>query len=98
MATNLITKRAAAERAACSVKTIHRLIVDGSLAAYRVGARGVRIDPDELDAALRERPHGQSADRYNLAAHVAAVVARAPELTPAQRDRIAALLRAGEAA
>ena len=95
VASNLITKRAAAERAACSVKTIHRLIADGTLVAYRVGARGVRIDPDELDATLRERPHGLHADRDKLSAYIAGVVATAPPLTPEQRDRIANLLRAG---
>lgn len=99
MPTNLITKQAAAERASCSVKTIQRLIAAGTLPAYKVGARGVRIDVDELDAALRQHPaRSCSAAGSSLAEHVARVVAAAPPLSPEQRDRIAALLRAGEAA
>jgi len=97
VATNFITKQAAAERASCSVKTIQRLIAAGTLPAYKVGARGVRIDVDELDAALRQHPHSCNAAGSRLAEHVAAVVAQAPALTPAQRDRIAALLRGGAA-
>jgi len=45
-------------------------------------------DPDLLAARLNLR-----AER--LAAHVAKVVGEAPALTPAQRDRIAVLLRGG---
>jgi hypothetical protein len=48
-------------------------------------------DPELLSAKGRLR-----AER--LAQHVARVVAEAPPLTPEQRDRIAALLRAGGAA
>jgi len=47
-------------------------------------------DPELLTARLNLR-----AER--LAAHVAKVVAEAPPLTPAQRDRIAVLLRGGAA-
>lgn len=43
-------------------------------------------DPAVLEA---ERDHAAE----SIAAHVARVVAQAPPLTPAQRDRIAALLR-----
>ncbi len=44
-------------------------------------------------AALAETARNLAAER--LAAHVERVVAQAPPLTPAQRDRIAALLRGG---
>jgi len=51
--------------------------------------RSRKADDPELISA-RQR---LAADR--LAEHVAKVVAKAPPLTPAQRDRIAALLRGG---
>lgn len=46
----------AAELASCSVVTIRRRIADGSLPAYRLGPRLLRVDLDELEAALRRVP------------------------------------------
>lgn len=45
----------AAEYAACSTHTLRRRISEGSLRAYRMPgtSRLIRIDLDELDAALR---------------------------------------------
>jgi len=47
-------------------------------------------DPDLVDAR-------QKLKAERLAEHVTKVVAQAPPLTPAQRDRIAVLLRGGAA-
>lgn len=47
---------AAAEYAACSTKTIRRRIADGSLTGYRMGARMIRVDLNELEALLRPIP------------------------------------------
>lgn len=45
-----------AERWNVCTKTIRRLVADGSLPAYRLGKRLIRIDPDELDQLFREIP------------------------------------------
>lgn len=52
----LATITSAAEYAVCSPKTISRRISDGSLTGYRMGARLVRVDLNELDAMLRPIP------------------------------------------
>jgi excisionase family DNA binding protein len=39
-----------------TIRTIRQMIADGRLVAYRNGARLVRIDLDELDAAMT--PYG----------------------------------------
>lgn len=46
----------AAERFACSERTIRRMIAAGELTGYRVGKRLVRIDLDELDRIARVIP------------------------------------------
>lgn len=46
----------AAEYAECSTKTIRRRIADGSLTGYRMGARLIRVDLNELDSMLRPIP------------------------------------------
>ena len=86
----LVTLAVAADHAAVSDKTIRRRIADGSLTGYRMGPRLIRVDLNELDALLAPIPA-----TTRLAEHVARVVAEAPPLTPAQRDRIAILLRGG---
>lgn len=48
--------QAAATYAACSTKTIRRRIADGSLTGYRMGARLIRVDLNELDALLQPIP------------------------------------------
>lgn len=50
----------AANYAGVSVRTVRRRIADGSLTGYRFGARLIRIDLDELDAAMRPIPTGGS--------------------------------------
>ena len=51
-----------AEYSELSVKTLRRRVADGTLTAYRVGPRTLRIDLDELDAALRPVPAGGEHD------------------------------------
>lgn len=52
----------AAEYADLGTGTIRRRIADGSLTAYRLGPRLIRVDLDELDALLTRIdpavPHG----------------------------------------
>ena len=47
---------AAAQRMACSPKTVRRMIARGELAAYRVGTKMVRVDLNDVDALLRRIP------------------------------------------
>lgn len=49
---NLYTLDGAAERLACSPKTVRRMIADGKLKAVRVG-RLIRIHPRDLERALK---------------------------------------------
>lgn len=46
----------AAEYAGCGARTIRRLISAGELTGYRLGKRLLRINLDELDAAMRPVP------------------------------------------
>ncbi|MBA3251460.1 MAG: excisionase family DNA-binding protein [Geodermatophilaceae bacterium] len=50
----------AAEAAACSTKTIRRLISRGDLTGYRMGSRLVRVDLNELDALMTPIPTARS--------------------------------------
>ncbi len=47
------TIREAAARHRCSARTLRRRIADGSLRAYRLGPRLLRLDPIEVDELLR---------------------------------------------
>lgn len=47
---------AAAEAYGVSVKTLRRRIADGSLTGYRMGARIILVDLDELDRMLSTIP------------------------------------------
>ena len=53
----LTSIEAAAQYADVSPKTIRRRIADGTVPAYRFG-RLLRVDLNELDAALRKIPVG----------------------------------------
>lgn len=53
MSKNLVSMRIAAEQFGVSERTIRRRIADGSLRAYRMGPRMIRIDTDQLDEVLR---------------------------------------------
>lgn len=74
-----------------STRSLHRRLVDGTVIANRVGPRLLRFDREQLDALARPEVRTPAVDP--LAEHVAAVVAAAPELTDAQRDKLAGLLR-----
>jgi excisionase family DNA binding protein len=50
----------AAESMGVSVKTIRRWIAAGTLPAYRCGKRAIRIKLEDLEAAPRKIPAGQS--------------------------------------
>lgn len=43
----------AAERLGVSTKTVRRYIADGRITGYRFGPRFIRLNPAEVDAALR---------------------------------------------
>lgn len=51
----------AAEYADCSTKTVRRYIAAGRLTGYRLGARMVRVDLNEIDEMLRPIPTAGSA-------------------------------------
>lgn len=53
---------AAAARYGVSVKTLRRRISDGSLNGYRLGARIIVVDLDELDALFRPIPSAGGPD------------------------------------
>ena len=42
----------AAERTGLSIRTLRRRIASGELAAYRSGARVIRVDPDDVDRLM----------------------------------------------
>ena len=46
----------AADTYSCSTRTIRRRIADGTLRAYRVGPKLIRIDPGDLDRMARQIP------------------------------------------
>jgi len=46
----------AAARVGVSTKTVRRWIASGQLAGYRVGARLLRVDPDDVDRMLTPIP------------------------------------------
>ena len=46
----------AADYYSCSPKTIRRRIADGSLTAYRLGPKIIRVDLNELDDQLKPIP------------------------------------------
>lgn len=46
----------AAARHKVNPRTIRRRIADGTLTGYRFGPRMIRLDPAEVDAALRPIP------------------------------------------
>ncbi len=46
----------AAERTGLSIRTLRRRIASGHLAAYRSGARVIRVDPDDVDRMMVRMP------------------------------------------
>lgn len=51
----------AAQYANCHPRTLRRRVADGSLTAYRMGPRLIRVDLNELDALLSPIPTGHVA-------------------------------------
>lgn len=47
---------AAAEYAGISTKTLRRRIADGTLPGYRLGARNIVVDLDDVDAMFQRIP------------------------------------------
>ena len=52
----LVSLAAAAEQCSVSTKTIRRRISDGTLTAYRIGPRLIRVDQVEIESLLRPIP------------------------------------------
>lgn len=52
----LVTLAAGAEHLGVCVKTLRRHISDGNLTGYRVGARAIRVDLNEVDKLARPIP------------------------------------------
>jgi excisionase family DNA binding protein len=53
---SLLTQAQAAKSLGTTPRTVRRLIADGTLPAYRVGPRMVRIREDDVFALLRRIP------------------------------------------
>ncbi|MFJ4255175.1 helix-turn-helix domain-containing protein [Microbacterium sp. NPDC090003] len=80
------TVNEAASQLRVDPRTIRRQIAAGRIRAVHLGPKVIRVDMSSLEP-----------DTDPIAAHVAAIVADAPPLTPEQRDKIAAILRGGTA-
>lgn len=50
-----VTIATAAKRLGLSIKSIRRRIADGTLPAYRVGPRLIRLDAEDIDRLLPRR-------------------------------------------
>lgn len=50
-----VTIAAAAKRLGLSTKSVRRRIADGTLPAYRIGPRLIRLDSDDVDRLLPRR-------------------------------------------
>lgn len=57
-ARRLVSIAEAADYIGCHPLTIRRRIADSTLTGYRFGPRALRVDLNELDAALRPIPTG----------------------------------------
>ena len=56
----LLTIEEAAAYPALSTRTIRRRIADGTLPAFRVGPRSIRVRPEHLEELLRPIPNARS--------------------------------------
>lgn len=61
----LVSIAVAADEYGVSTKTLRRYIAAGRLTGYRMGPRLIRVDLDELDAALRPIPTAGVADELH---------------------------------
>lgn len=62
MSTKHLTVSEVAERYGLSTKTVRRYVASGTLPARRVGPRLIRLDADEVEAALFGRRVGGPTD------------------------------------
>jgi excisionase family DNA binding protein len=53
------TLSSAAERTGLSIRTLRRRIASGELAAYRSGARVIRVDPEDVDRLMVPIPNAR---------------------------------------
>lgn len=83
--------REAAEREGVNQVTIRRMIDRGEVQGKRFGDRLIRVNMASLEKA------GRPMDARDLPEYIRRLVAEAPELTPAQRELIASILRGGHA-
>ena len=90
MPEKLITIRDVCVRYGVSDSLVRRKIRNGDLVAYRCGERLIKLDADQVEAALI-RP----ANETDVEATIARIVAAAPAFTDEQRATISALLRTG---
>jgi excisionase family DNA binding protein len=81
----------AAKYAAVNPRTIRRRIADGSLTGYRLGARVLLVDLNELDALLRPIPTDNVEDLSDLDRD-STEAWEAAEKAEAERDRLAAVV------
>lgn len=91
-----ITRRQASEVLGVSMGTVDNMIRDGRLRAYKLGRHTIRLDRDEVEAALAPMTHhAQPRDKtaQAIADYIEKILTAAPPLTTAQRDRLAELLR-----
>jgi excisionase family DNA binding protein len=78
-----------------STRTIFKMVEDGRLNAYRNGSQIIRLDLDDVDAAMQPRTEDADLAALKLENYIAKTLAAAPPLNDEQRNRIAALLRVG---
>ncbi|MFG3617474.1 excisionase family DNA-binding protein [Nocardia sp. NPDC047654] len=84
--------KAAAAQLNCSVKTVRRMVADGSIPAVRVG-RVYRIDLDALPGRERGGPQSGGLSPEAVASLVSEMVLAAEVLTEADASAIAGVLR-----
>jgi excisionase family DNA binding protein len=61
LARKYATIESEAERLAVNPKTLRRMIARGEITGYRFGNKLVRLDPAEIDAAMRPIPTANGA-------------------------------------
>ncbi|HKI43099.1 MAG: helix-turn-helix domain-containing protein [Mycobacterium sp.] len=85
----LITIRDVCDRYGLSDKTIRRKIKTGQLTAYLVGERLIKLDAEQVEAALLRPANGNNVE---FESYITKVLAKAPPLTQEQVDRLRVLL------
>ncbi|WP_192796709.1 helix-turn-helix domain-containing protein [Serinicoccus kebangsaanensis] len=86
-----LDRHTGAALAGVSLRTFDRFVSAGQLPAYKVGGRTRFRRREDVEALVR--PVARDVDPIDE--HVAALVDAAPVLTPAQRDRLAAIFASG---